>query len=269
MSENYVWLSDTHFDHTGDPGVIALAEEIVKVNPTGIFVTGDIATSDKFVYYLSALEKITQRPIYFVLGNHDYYGSSFENTEKKAINVSSISTHIKYLGNVSYMNIGQQTAVLGVDGWYDALNGSWRTAQQTAKLSDWTLIGDFVKCKSMESIVALSKKRANEQVTSLMAKIKAATRYAKNLIILTHVPPVQMCDQVTTLDINTLVPFFTCRMLDDLMMQAAASYQNKSFMVLAGHTHLSGTSKPANNLMYMTPTIEYGHPVISRIVQVA
>jgi 3',5'-cyclic-AMP phosphodiesterase len=74
---SYAWATDTHLDFLKDDNqrLIQFAESLVLTNPTGIFLTGDISVASKLVFHLSAIERVVQRPIYYTLGNHDYYGS--------------------------------------------------------------------------------------------------------------------------------------------------------------------------------------------------
>ena len=70
------WATDIHLDFLGDDNkrLIEFAEGLVRESPTGLFLTGDLSVTQKLVYHLSAIERVVQRPIYFVLGNHDFYG---------------------------------------------------------------------------------------------------------------------------------------------------------------------------------------------------
>ena len=80
----YGWATDVHLDFVknDERKLIAFSESLIKDNPTGIFLTGDISIAKQLIYHLSVIEKVVQRPIYFVLGNHDYYGASTEQVRK-------------------------------------------------------------------------------------------------------------------------------------------------------------------------------------------
>ena len=81
---SYAWGTDVHLDHLNDDRrkIVEFAESLVAQGPTGILLTGDISVANQLVLHLSAIESVVKRPVYFVLGNHDYYGSSTEQVRR-------------------------------------------------------------------------------------------------------------------------------------------------------------------------------------------
>ena len=81
----YAWATDCHLDFLKNDNkrLIAFAEGLIQQQPTGIFLTGDISVASQLVYHLSAIERVVQRPIYFVLGNHDCYRRSIAGTRRQ------------------------------------------------------------------------------------------------------------------------------------------------------------------------------------------
>ncbi len=51
----------------------------------GLFLTGDISTASQIEAHLQLFEDLYQSPVYFVLGNHDYYGGSIEAVRKMTL----------------------------------------------------------------------------------------------------------------------------------------------------------------------------------------
>src|SRR5262249_59324868 len=70
------WLTDIHLEFVSRPDVEALAREVRAEGPDSVLIGGDIATAAQLVAYLELLIELRRTPIYFVLGNHDYYGGS-------------------------------------------------------------------------------------------------------------------------------------------------------------------------------------------------
>src|SRR5579863_9143433 len=124
----YAWATDVHLDFLGEDNqrLIQFGESLVKGDPTGVFLTGDISVAKKLVFHLSALERIVKRPVYFILGNHDYYGGNVDVVRKQMREVTNISPFLRYMQTMPYYSLSSSSAVVGHDGWYDALWGDWQ-----------------------------------------------------------------------------------------------------------------------------------------------
>lgn len=274
----FAWCTDIHLDwlDSDESRIVAFTEDLIKTNPQGIFITGDISTARRVVYHLSVLDRIAQRPIYFVLGNHDYYGGSIDDVRKQMKDLSNISPFLKYLPTTNYVPLTPTTAVLGHDGWYDALNGNWQTSN--FMMNDWPSIQEFFphaqgmragRRPDMPNIVALSRKLAHEGVTHVQNGIKAATRYHKNLIILTHYPPfAESHIHEGKRGDDYAQPWFTSKMMGDMLLDAARAYPQTKFMVLAGHTHGKFDGKITDNLHVHVGGADYGNPGLANLIDI-
>ena len=85
---HFIWLTDPHFNFLTKSKLIEFFLYLESLRPDGIFISGDISTGPKVIQHLQYLEKIINKPIYFVLGNHDYYRSSFSEINQS---ISSIN----------------------------------------------------------------------------------------------------------------------------------------------------------------------------------
>jgi predicted MPP superfamily phosphohydrolase len=74
------WLTDLHLNFVEDGQIDELAEEIRETDPAGLLIGGDLGEASSWESYLHRLDELLAIPIYFVLGNHDYYGGSLYNT---------------------------------------------------------------------------------------------------------------------------------------------------------------------------------------------
>lgn len=266
----YAWATDIHLDFLGgDPQrLIHFAESLVAQNPTGLFLTGDLSTGKELVYHLSALEKIVQRPIYFVLGNHDYYGTSIEETRKTMKELSNASAFLRYMPTMPYYALTPATAVIGHDGWYDAIHGDWQKSD--FEMNDWRAIKEFAEVRGNKAtIVAEARRLAHEAVTHVHNGIKQAVRYHRNLIILMHVPPYKESHIYQgKIGDDYAQPWFTSKLMGDMLTQASQAFPNHNFTVLAGHTHGKYTGKVADNLIVNVGGAEYYRPQLQGLVEV-
>lgn len=82
-------------------------------------ITGDISDSTKLIFHLKILEAEIKRPVYFVLGNHDFYHSSIKKVYKEVSNLVSNSKNMSWLTEMGIIEINSDTAVVGHDAWAD------------------------------------------------------------------------------------------------------------------------------------------------------
>src|SRR6185436_716495 len=76
-----LWLTDIHFNFLKPVQLEKFYQQIKDGQPDCILISGDIGEAPRLKYDLQQLESRLPYPIYFVLGNHDYYGASFADVE--------------------------------------------------------------------------------------------------------------------------------------------------------------------------------------------
>jgi len=277
------WATDIHLDCISErPEVlVAFGESLVAEKPDAILITGDISLAPSLIYHLSALERVVNRPVYFVLGNHDFYKGSVEQVRKEMKDVSNMSQYLKYLPTTPYVALSPSTALVGHDGWYDAGYGD--TKQTNFIMRDWMSIAEFVNGGAFDSpgmyggqhspnigkIISIAKKLAHEGVTHVMDGIKKAVRYHKTIVIATHFPPFQESHihEGRVGDAGAM-PWYTSRMMGDMLRQAAGAYPKVRFEVFCGHTHGAFDGQIDQNLYCHVGAAEYGKPRLQNIITV-
>lgn len=277
----YAWCTDIHLDHIDrDDALVAFAESLIKTEPPGIFITGDISVAPRLVYHLSVIERVAQRPIYYVLGNHDYYNGEIEPVRKSMRELTNMSQYLKYMPLSPYIAVSQNTALVGHDGWYDAYNGDG--AKSRFLMNDWCMIKDFIQnsgghqymrmmgnVKDRDLLISQFRRLAHEGVTHVQNGIKAAARFHKNVIVLTHYPPFAESHIFEgRVGDSEAQPWFTSKMMGDMLMDASKAYPGVNFTVLAGHTHGKYDGKPAPNLQVHVGGADYGRPVLAGLIEV-
>src|SRR5947209_18601256 len=68
------WATDIHLNFVTASEVAEFCERIVRASCDALIITGDIAEGTSIASYLKTLATHVPMPIYFVLGNHDFYG---------------------------------------------------------------------------------------------------------------------------------------------------------------------------------------------------
>lgn len=264
------WITDIHLNFIGFPEATAFFEKVVKDNPDVIFLTGDISHGTRLELDLRELERVVKRPVFFVLGNHDYWESSFAYTQNKVKILSESSNFLKFLTTSGPCRLSDNTCVIGHDGWYDMLYGDWKTSSM--QLNDWVFIADLSKPNEyidMPFIVEVSRKRAQEAVNHVATQIKEAVRSKfTNIIVLTHVPPfVESCIYQGKPSDKFVIPYFSSKMMGDTLLRAAKSFPKVRFSCFAGHTH--GASRVViDNLHVNVGQAEYRFPEVQPMIEI-
>lgn len=268
------WLTDVHLDFLNEVHIKHFVDSVAATEADAIVISGDISIAQRIVYHLSILEAGVGRPVYFVLGNHDYYGGSIPVVRDKMKEVSNMSQHLKYLPTTPYVALTQSTAIVGHDGWYDALNGNPLTS--SFLLTDWHRIHEFSAARGDKNeIINISRRLAKEGVMHVHDGIKAAVKYHNHIVIVTHFPPFaeshiyngKIADQ-------NAQPWYTSKMMGQMLLNAAQTFPKVNFTVLSGHTHGRYQGKHAPNLVVNVggwdPGIkDYGNPLIQSVIKVS
>lgn len=267
---SYSWATDTHLDHLGNDQqkLIAFAQSLIAGNPAGIFLTGDISVAKNLVYHLQVIEKVVQRPIFFVLGNHDAWGADIATLNNGMKELTNSSQFLRYMPTMPYYALSPSTAVVGHGCWYDAQYGDWQNSSMA--MVDWSAIHDFIPVKGNKaSIVGLARKLALEGVQHVHNGIKQAARLHKRIIVLTHYPPYPQAHLYQgKIGEPHAMPWYTCKYLGDVLTDASKAFPNVQFTVLAGHTHGKCDLQIAPNLTVHVGGAEYGAPLPQGMIEI-
>ncbi len=282
MAHQYAaWCSDIHLDHLySDEDVVKFATELINQDPTSIFVTGDISAAPRLAYHLSIIERVVQRPVFYVLGNHDYYGGDIDVVRKTMHDLSNMSQYLKYLPLTPYVALSKDTALVGHDGWYDALYADG--IKSTFVMNDWFVIKNFESSsggemyyrtmrsvKNKDGVIAVARKLAAEGALHIANGIKSAARYHKNIIVATHFPPFKESHVYGgKIGDDNAQPWYTSKMTGDVLLSAAKAYADVDFTVLCGHTHGFYVGDFLPNLHVKVAGAQYGRPGLASMIEV-
>ena len=265
------WLTDVHLNF-----IDALTMErffgSVAERADAVAISGDIAESHDVYHYLRKIEEIVKKPIFFVLGNHDFYQGSISQVRRLVAEVANESEHLKYLTTMGVEALTPRTAMIGHDGWADGRLGDYENSDVI--LNDHLLVAELAVCWNG---VDLDKRRlrpilaalGDEAAQHFESVVEAAASEYPNVIAVTHVPPFREAAwyQGKTSDDN-LLPYFASRVVGDVMEKVMQAHPQSNLLVLCGHTHGGGEIKILDNLRVRTGEAEYGRLRINAIVAV-
>jgi predicted phosphohydrolase len=277
------WCTDIHLDFLDRPDEVGrvhdqFAGPLSEVDCDAVLITGDISLSPHLVRHLGILDRIVDRPIYFVLGNHDFYGGSFDLVRSQVRSACAGSRNLRYLTGAGPVHLTDGVALVGDDGWYDALHGD--ASQSPYIMSDWFRIADYLNAgavhlgpggpqPNMGTVVSLSRGIAFDSAMRMQAALTQAARTHETLVVLTHVPPwVEAHRHDGKSGSPGAHPWYTSKLMGDAIEEVASRHPHVTFEVFCGHTHGRFDHRVSENIVCHVGGSEYGSPGVSGIVQV-
>lgn len=261
----YAWLTDIHLEFLQDKKTLCFVEELAAQKFDGLFLTGDISTAKRLEFHLHLFEDIYQAPVYFVLGNHDYYGGVIESVRKMIEELCNRCKWLHWLPASGVVKMSSDTCLIGHDGWADGRFGDY--AGSRVLLNDYVQIQNFVKAGELGRLALLNN--YGDQAAAYFENIlPEALKHYQHVIVLTHVPPFKKsCWHEGKISADDWLPHFSCKAIGDVLKKLMSTYSDRKMTVLCGHTHSSGQVAILPNLLVKTGGAEYGLPKIQEILE--
>ena len=251
------WLSDVHLDMVKEPWFLGLCDEIQDSDARSIWLTGDIATGKDVGDWLIRLHHRTELPIYFVLGNHDYYHSSFARVDQIIKDIHLQHEGIVWMDIQGACSIDPKTMLVGAGGWGDARSGDFYNTP--IRINDHRLIEDLSEISRKELYTRLQSR--GEEMAFLLDRQLRDCSDADDIWVLTHVPPfVEACWYKGKAGDPNWIADFVCVALGKVLERYALNNPNKRLHVLCGHGHNRGIVQKQKNLCVYTASAEYSKP---------
>ena len=269
MSPRLAWVTDPHLDHARVAALTRHAEALRALAPDAVLVTGDFATAPRLPRWLRAYHRFAERPVYFVLGNHDYWGATIRETRARVREVVASEPGITWLTEAGVVPMGRG-ALVGHDGWYDARTGDWES--QKVRMQDWELVHDLREAESHEDLVSRIRALADEAEAALLPRVEEAARSAPSVLIATHVPPWPLPPHARPMDPSgdAIAPWYVARQMGQALERLAGRHPRVQFRVLAGHTHARRRDLVLReNLRCDVGRARYGAPGIEDVLEMA
>lgn len=239
-----------------------------------ILLTGDISESPTLTSEVFWLSENLKRPLYYVLGNHDFYHSDFRTGEifaNCANKFIKLDQQIIYLPARDFVKLNADTILLGFNGLYDCRN--FKRNELEDFIDGIQIQNDFQYNKNLKEIYDLCESYEN--------KLKLVQYYADNevnifeqkllkliktnefsninkIIIATHVPPIYYKNPNVKYEYD-LPGFDSNKKFLELLCKYSEEYKSIQFTVFCGHNHYGGYSK-LDNLEIFCKKSQYGYP---------
>lgn len=270
MDTKIAWVTDPHLNFLTLPDREAFYQQIKQAEVNSVLITGDIAESKDVCELLNEFSSSINRPIYFVLGNHDYYFGSVAEVRDNIRRLCENHKNLIWLGQPVTVLLDSDTALVGHDGWADARYGDFE--HSTVTLNDSRLITDLYHAflLSQSALKNEMQRLADEDAAILANTIhKAIDDGIKNIIVATHVPPFPECSwHENQPNDENYHPYFSSKATGDVLRTIAEKYQHVNFLVLCGHTHSEAKVTFADNLKIRVGKVEYSQPSIQEVMTI-
>jgi len=261
-----VWLTDIHLDFVSGLEAEEFCHDVEAEAPDAVLIGGDIGDARSVETILESVAGWLGCPVYFVLGNHDFYKGSVADTTGRVRRLCRRVANLVWLDEAGAVELTPGTVLVGVGGWADGAFG--RYDGDFAPLNDYYLIEELAGLNGPGRLEAMQS-LASDAAEHVRAVLPAAVEGHEETLFLTHVPPFrEACWYQGKISGDDWLPHFACKAVGDVLIQALGARPDRRLTVLCGHTHSPGRAEVLPNLLALTGSAEYARPEIQRVLEV-
>lgn len=259
------WITDPHLDHLrSQDELLSFVKELHARESDALLITGDIAESKTIYDFMGIVSGAYQRPVYFVLGNHDYYGAWMKATHERVRSVCSAvpAGILNWMPDSGAVFLEHRVAIVGHGGIYDVKEGD-----AGMEMSMWDLfmphgiydLAHALDCGSRTLFKKLEEIAGQCADHICRSAREAVGRGAREVLVLTHVPPFLKASYFRGRPSDRKSrPWYVNKTLGDALLGLADDIPNVNFTVLAGHTHGKREVRISDNLFVRVGAARYG-----------
>lgn len=262
-----LWISDLHLDQARDKAKIDFYKELENTRCDAVLITGDISTSRHLIEHLAEISRVFGKiTVMFMLGNHDYFGSSFAEVDRSIGNLCENHENLVPLGYGEIIELSPRTALVGHRGFYDGLAGAGPRTKVSSP--DRHLISDFFGLDRSGYFQKL-RNLGEESADYFRRVLPAALKRYETVILGTHVPPFTQSLRHSGSYCNwESQPFFSNRSTGNAIVGICRNFPCRSTIVFAGHSHSPSTVQVLSNLEIRVAGAQPGRPAINEILNI-
>lgn len=250
-------VTDPHFDYAPKFEYESFLSKVMARDFDLMVISGDICDGAYADKWISKLITAIKRPVFFVLGNHDYYNTASDYAQAKAHKVAKGAHFLTKMGPIK---LNPQTCIVGDDGFYDGVAGEG--ARTKVQLIDFRKTFDFAGRNNFDVMLEL----ARASVARLEPKLQEAAELdCKTILVATHVPPfIEASRHRGKISGAEFLPLFSSVVMGDMLKKFAASHKDIDIFVLCGHTHCPCVVTISENLVVFVGEAHIGGQIYFR-----
>lgn len=267
-----VWTTDIHLNFVDAETLLGFCQSLRDAQAAAVVISGDISEGNRVTRDLAELSRLIERPILFVLGNHDFYRAGLDQVRREVGYFTRDHRGLRWLTDFGPVGLGPDVAVIGHDGWADGRLGDYNRSK--LMLNDYLLIQEFSDLYINRGIDAedqvkrdrleLLHRLGDQAAAALETKLHDALDHFRRIVLVTHVPPYrQACWHRGRIAEEEWLPHFGCRAVGDMIDRVMADHPDHRLTVLCGHVHSEGEYRPRPNVRVLTGGATYGAPRIN------
>lgn len=226
------WITDLHIDTQERLDSNEVNNFFSNLTGDAILITGDISQKGFSTTVLETIQAITNKPVYFVLGNHDLWHIGDWDLKFGLVQMTTKNPNIHNIGD-STVGILLDLPLLGANNWYDGYYGNTNT---NTKLNDFRNIPEMAsESHNRGTLVSFIREKSRQAVKRLQYNVaKLLERYSYTRIsIAMHIPPFQECAMVD----DDRLPYYTSALMGMYLDEISELHPEVQFDVYCGHTH--------------------------------
>lgn len=262
-----IWLSDLHLDQATNDAKDLLWAKLNGIRYDAALITGDLSTSVQLQGHLAWISKAcSDRPVFFVTGNHEYFGNSIEAVEQAVEDTCRSFPNLHPLVGGGTVRLTSRTILVGHRGWYDGQAGSG--ASTWVDCPDRHLIEDF-KGLSRSDYFKKLRELGIQSADYFRRVLPWALSNYPTVLIAMHVPPfTQATRHRGDYCSYSRQPYFCNQAAGNAIMGISRQFPNRRIIVHAGHTHCAVHVKLSNNLEVKVAGSQPGFPTLQDVLQI-
>lgn len=109
------WINDVHLNFLEKNKRIDFHHTLIATDSNGVVISGDIAEATSIEPILTEMTSTLQKPIYFVLGNHDYYRGSINDLRSTTIFITKDEPFLFWLPESGPQKLNDAIVLVGQD----------------------------------------------------------------------------------------------------------------------------------------------------------
>ncbi|MCB9450487.1 MAG: metallophosphoesterase [Anaerolineaceae bacterium] len=259
------WLTDIHLNFLSPVQTNRFFATLKEADADAFLITGDIAEAPTVSFLLRRFETKLLKPVYFVLGNHDFYGGTIVGVHEVVGKQAGESRWLTWLNDAGVVHLSDEVGLVGHDGWADGRSGDYENSP--VEMTDYYVIEDFDgldKARRLEKLHQLGDATA----AHLRQWLPRALATHPQVICALHVPPFrEACWHQGQVSNDDFLPHFCCQAAGEVLVEIMKQHPERELTVLCGHTHGEGEAQILPNLRVLTGGAEYGDPRIQQIFE--
>lgn len=260
------WLTDLHLNFLRPAERVDFLGHVRDLSPDALLISGDIGEARDVLHFLNQMLFAWPFPIYFVLGNHDFYFGSIADVRQRVKALCDEHPRLHYLTHCGVLELASGVGLLGHDGWADARLGDYE--RSNVMLNDYRLIAELAGYSKQTRLPVL---RAMGQAAAehVREHLQSAVAAYRTIYLVTHVPPFrEACWHEGRISDDEWLPHFSCQAVGEAILEVMRPRPECQLIVLCGHTHSSGQTQPLPNVRVLTGRAVYGSPEVQRSFEI-